>query len=168
MRILLSISIALLLSVAAYGQAAQIYPWVYGTCGQDFALSSGHTGTYTIGEILVSSLKGPGIWVTEGFHQADPVDGVSIHEELEDDQDIKVFPNPTKGQVTFELNQNQAREVKVYLVDMLGRVLDDQTLKATWGQLVFDLSQLADSYYFLRAVTDEGNSIGTYKVQKVN
>lgn len=169
MRILLFLSIVLLFSIAVNGQVAIISPTVISNAGENFVLpNSGYTGSYTIGELLITTLRSDSNIITQGFQQADPVQSVSIHEELTSDQEIKVFPNPTANFVTFEINQLHVREIKVYLVDMLGRVLNSQSLKATSGQLVFDLSEMADSYYFLRAVNANGNAIGTYKVQKIN
>lgn len=168
MRIILPFFIALLACFSLNAQliVAKISPNVLASFGFEYSTPT-HTGAFTVGEVLVQTISGNYSLISEGFHQ-DSVVTTGIHEELAEDQSIKIYPNPTVDQLTFEITQNTTREVNVDLVDMLGRVLNTQSMNSTHAALVFDLSQLADSYYFLRARTPSGKSIGTYKVQKIN
>ncbi|MCB9230119.1 MAG: T9SS type A sorting domain-containing protein [Bacteroidia bacterium] len=168
MRIFFTLFLALIITSTAGAQAARIFPTVVACNGNQFKYQN-YSGSFTIGEMITPTLMGAdSVILTQGFHQVDlPLNSV-IREELDASQEILVYPNPTQGQVIFEISQLNAKEIRVDLVDMLGRVLNTQKIKSTWGQLVFDLSQEADSYYFLRATTEDGKSVGTYKVQKIN
>ena len=73
---------------------------------------------------------------------------------------IKVYPNPTTGQLQIERQENEALEIRI--TDQLGRVLQTQQLQNKVETI--DLSELPAGIYFLSM--DNGQKRVTQKVVK--
>lgn len=71
---------------------------------------------------------------------------------------VKVYPNPTNGMVTVELNEN-ATNINVY--DIYGKLVNAQN--ATMGVNTINLSNVATGVYFLR-IFNENTLVGTSKI----
>ena len=99
---------------------------------------------------------------------------ILVEEELSTNNPIKgtvaLYPNPTSGKVTIELNQTTTGEnVSVEVYDLLGRkVTDKQNIKTIGGsqKIELDLSGYAGEQVFIIKL-NVGNSTGTYKLLKV-
>ncbi len=72
--------------------------------------------------------------------------------------DIELFPNPTTGKMTFNINGGTAQNVSVRILDVLGRpVLTTGTAKAAEGttSLDLDLSALSSGLYTAEIVSGD-------------
>jgi len=80
----------------------------------------------------------------------------TIAETLSDERFFKVYPNPTKGIFTLELNSvNESGSVKIEIFNLLGeRILN--TEQQTNSHYQFDLSGNKAGVYFIR-VNNTGN-----------
>ncbi len=71
---------------------------------------------------------------------------------------VNVFPNPTNDFVNLELDLDaNAEEVRVGIIDMMGKVVASKTLNNVQNELTkFNVSGLATGTYFMSIVTPEG------------
>jgi len=67
---------------------------------------------------------------------------------------LDVFPNPTNGETTINLNEKLAEDLEVEIVSMSGKVLFKSSLAAGKSSLTLDLSQLPAAIYLLRMQTN--------------
>ncbi|WP_344822045.1 T9SS type A sorting domain-containing protein [Rurimicrobium arvi] len=69
-------------------------------------------------------------------------------------EQIKVFPNPASSQISFEHNFTSGENAALYVVDLLGRVVKQQSLNkgSYYGlqQVTVDLNDVSAGTYFLR------------------
>lgn len=86
--------------------------------------------------------------------------------ELENGVEVSVFPNPTNGVVTLNLNGLNGQSVNVSIVDAQGRVVLQEGLNAGGVQYSknIDLSFAANGFYFMQVTV--GNYSSTVKVLK--
>lgn len=89
---------------------------------------------------------------------------------LEDDAtimtDATIYPNPTDGNFTLQLNNLHGKDLQVTLFDMLGRNIETRMVNAVDEEyeLTFDLTSRAAGNYFIRIST--GNDVKVLKVLK--
>ena len=71
--------------------------------------------------------------------------------------DVNLFPNPTRGQLTVDLNVNQNTQVQFFVTDMNGKLLSRQAMNIDAGQFrtAIDASRLNSGVYILHIVTEE-------------
>ena len=74
---------------------------------------------------------------------------------------INVFPNPSDGNFTLNINLNKGDEVKMTIIDQLGRKVKVENLKAE-GTIInktIELTNLGKGLYFINFTNTIGNSI---------
>ena len=71
-----------------------------------------------------------------------------------------VFPNPTKGKLSLKSESALQKQVLVSVLDVSGKVVFNQQLNFTSGDLAQELniSQLAAGMYFLKLSNKESSS----------
>lgn len=122
-------------------------------------------GTYNV-TLVTQNVAGSDQEVKEEY--------ILVDEELSTNNPIKgtvaLYPNPTHGKVTIELNQSTTGEnVSVEVYDLVGRkVTDRNNIKTIGGsqKIELDLSGYAGEQVFIIKL-NVGNSTGTYKLLKV-
>ena len=92
-----------------------------------------HSSTFTGGEI-------------RGFSQK--VLGVNI---FENENKLKVYPNPTASQFTLELKESNEAFLKI--IDFNGRILSEQSINT--DKSIVDISNLSKGIYFLQISTNK-------------
>jgi PKD repeat protein len=82
---------------------------------------------------------------------------------------VSVYPNPTNGRVTVEVNDDAGQEIAVEVVDILGRSISKTTEQSAGmsQKIEVDLSGYAGEQVFIIRVR-VGDKTGTYKLLKVN
>lgn len=81
---------------------------------------------------------------------------------IAENQDLifEVYPNPTKGEIT--INLNSANSI-IYIVDINGKTI--KTLRVQKSQTVIDLSEFENGIYFIKVKTE--NDIITKKISLI-
>lgn len=79
-------------------------------------------------------------------------------EELPDVQPVRLFPNPTTGQVRFELPASVGGDMQLQVVNAQGQVVVRQKLSAGAGEI--DLSPFAQGIYWVQVVTEKTRYTG--------
>lgn len=72
----------------------------------------------------------------------------------------RLYPNPTDGKSTLEINLSKAEKITLELYDYLGRRLEQRKLgNGARFMEVFDLSKRAAGLYYVRMVTKDGFAV---------
>jgi len=81
--------------------------------------------------------------------------------DLSDKYDIRVYPNPTNGSFTLEVDFGQRITGIVSLVDVTGRsiMVPEKLVEVSSIRRQFDIEHLSLGVYYLRLVTDEGVAV---------
>lgn len=82
---------------------------------------------------------------------------------------ISIFPNPTQGRLTANINSNMDDILDLKIIDNLGRVvLLDDNIKISKGDnnYNFDISRLADAVYYIEYSLRTQKINGVIKIQK--
>ncbi len=79
-------------------------------------------------------------------------------EDLNENLNVSVFPNPTTDFVTVDLNLENNSEILILnLTDVEGKLISQQTFKNVQSELIkMDLNNIPDGMYNLTIKTDEG------------
>jgi hypothetical protein len=85
-------------------------------------------------------------------------------EELKLQSSIRVFPNPTTYLVNVDLSQLPQGEYQLYLLDLSGKVVYNQT--ATKSNTEIDISSFATGTYVLNVQTKGTQKVETFKIVK--
>jgi hypothetical protein len=131
---------------------------------------------YSVGEMAaIETMSSPSNIITNGVLQplTDKPFGNNTSTSWSNDE-IKIFPVPTRGKVEVDILSKQKGKINMQLVDGAGRVVKSASFNyvglgsiTTW-----DLSYLASADYFLRITLDpQPGSVkksGGYKILKVN
>jgi Secretion system C-terminal sorting domain len=131
---------------------------------------------YSVGEMAaIETMISSANIITNGVLQplTDKPFGNNTSSSWSNDE-IKIFPVPTRGKVEIDILSKQKGKINMQLVDAVGRVVRSTSFNyvglgsiTTW-----DLSSLASADYFLRITLDpQPGSVkksGGYKILKVN
>ena len=85
-------------------------------------------------------------------------------EELKLQSSIRVFPNPTRYIVNVDLSQMPKGEYQLYLMDLSGKVVYNQT--ATESSTQIDMHTFVPGTYLLKVQTQGTQKIETFKIVK--
>lgn len=77
---------------------------------------------------------------------------------------IKIFPNPTTGQLSIDLNGlfNQTDDFVVQIINTQGKVIYNEQMQKNSGQLTLDLSNFFNETYFIRLVGPEVHYVKSF------
>lgn len=99
----------------------------------------------------------------DGAYEYSQVITVNISSEIK--ELAKVFPNPTRGAFTIELNQVNTDNVTISLHDRVGRIIRTTTYDNRQNTYSFDNSDLPSGIYFVKVAA--GNFTQTIRVVKL-
>ena len=72
-------------------------------------------------------------------------------------EEVKVYPNPTQGRLTIELNDMPEASHEIFLYDALGRMIMRSPLEFSYGQAQIDLKRYAShGVYYISITGQEG------------
>ncbi len=77
---------------------------------------------------------------------------LSVEEKSGSFADVQVYPNPTIGEFTVEIDAKQSSSVQLVLMDISGRVM--QQLTTTTNKTVLNLQELPQGVYFLEVLSN--------------
>lgn len=162
MRTILFISL-MILSLTGI-QAQTLSRQVIGTTG-----SANPQLSYTVGETVVQTAISGSFVLTQGFQQPDQL-AVNNQPGFKVDVSYKLYPNPSHDWMILELNSDQYIEVKLDIIDMAGRsVQNDIDMKGTGThQKKFDVSDFASGSYLMRIKSVDGKFIKTLKFERLD
>ncbi len=122
---------------------------------------------WTLGELAITSIQNSSQQITQGFHQTNYTI-TSVNELPQKIGKITVFPNPTSDKIEIQLNFAQAKDVKIQLVDLNGRLIWSTEQNGSQIEQIKDLTNLSNGSYFLNFLIEDSQYSQTFKIQKLN
>mgnify|MGYP000173391043 CR=1 FL=1 len=146
--------------------AQSVAPEVHAASGEHFANANAML-SWTIGENLIETFSGTNAILTQGFQQS-LYTITSIEEAADNNYQWSVYPNPVPGIIIIQSAAGNDISVtfSAEIIDLQGKILFHQNFEGTVFQI--DISQFANSTYFLKIADTNGKSLKTFKIQKIN
>ncbi len=146
-----------LLAIAAITINAQsIEKQVIGSSGGTFSNATLEI-TSTTGESTIETFVSGTIILTQGYQQAEVV--TTSIEELEITANYKLYPNPTVGNATLELEtQNADTQVSILIYSIDGKQIYSKSVGLLSGVksiVSFDLSNQANGVYYINILNSK-------------
>lgn len=154
------VPILFLVAISYSSQAQSLSQTVIGSAGSFTPAPSGAPLHWTVGEVAVQTFEGTNI-LSEGFHQMYYDLLFTPLWEVNNQIELKLFPNPTAGWLRLE-NESGA-SLNIVVSNLLGQHI----LSTTTDQFQhdFDLAVYPDGLY-LFSVHKNGQLIKTFKINK--
>jgi ABC-type oligopeptide transport system substrate-binding subunit len=122
--------------------------------GGGFASTANGSLSSTIGQPIAGDRTST-LLLHQGF-QVNLSSSVPITTGIEDEYELKIFPNPTSQHLFIEINE-KGKTYTYQLIDISGKkTLDEQPITSPSTEL--DLSSLSPAIYFLRLRDSQGKS----------
>lgn len=153
---------SLLVAVAFTTSAQSISPQVVASSGAH-ATSPYVQLSWTVGEVVVTTLTGGGGLITQGFHQT--YDVATIAEEAPLGLSVNVFPNPATDLLQIALS-GEFPDIELALMDMSGKLVGSQMLRSGTSGFNFGVGFLAKGTYVLRLSSKDGDVMYSYRIIK--
>ena len=114
-----------------------------------------------------ASLSGAGgsLEISASFGESAYEESSLSAEELSIQSNIRVFPNPTTYMVNVDLSQLSKGEYQLYLVDLQGKVIYQQT--TTEKSIELDMRNYSTGSYVLKVQTKGTQQIDTFQIIKI-
>jgi hypothetical protein len=115
------------------------------------ASSSGGSVSYTVGQILNSTISGSNGTVVQGVQQPYEISVVTAIRNTEDiNLKCSVYPNPTAGITKLVLESPDFENLRFRLYDIYGILLQDKKVESRETEI--SLENLSSSVYFLKVL----------------
>ena len=113
-----------------------------------------------------ASLSGAGgsLEVSASYGESNYEESSLSAEELSIQSNIRVFPNPTTYMVNVDLSQLSKGEYQLYLVDLQGKVVYQQT--TTQKSIELDMGNYSTGSYVLKVQAKGAQQIDTFQIIK--
>ena len=79
-------------------------------------------------------------------------------QEIELDSSIRLFPNPTDGQLTL-VNENNMDIETIIIIDINGRIIQELVIEESSINMNFSIANIARGIYFVKIQTDEASVV---------
>jgi hypothetical protein len=128
------------------------------------ASGSGGTVSYTIGQVVYSTITGINCSVAEGIQQPYEISVVTgLHEAGGTNLICSAYPNPVAKYVTLKIENCNTENMIYKLYDNSGKLLENK--KVEGNEISIDMGNLVIETYFLKVLRNN-QVIKTFKVTK--
>lgn len=156
----LELSVVLLLGLGLSGLHAQEAIPASGGNGS----GTGGSVSYTIGQVVYSTNTGTNGNEAQGVQQPFEISVVTAIEEAKViSLEFVVYPNPAKDYVILKTGTYDVENLKYYLYDSNGRLLDKDNVQG--NETTISMRTLLPSTYFLKVI-DDNKVIKIFKIIK--
>ncbi len=130
------------------------------------AASSDDSFQPVMGTPYGASLSGAGgsLEVSASYGESNYEESSLSAEELSIQSNIRVFPNPTTYMVNVDLSQLTQGDYQLYLVDLQGKVIYQQT--TTEKSIELDMRNYSTGSYVLKVQTKGTQQLDTFQIIK--
>ena len=143
-------------SAFSYGQEALI------PAGGNATGSSGNV-SFTVGQIAYTTNDNANYSVSDGVQQPFEISTLTVDEQIPSNILLTVYPNPTLGYLTLDIDTLEIEGLQFSLMDINGKLLIED--KITDQLTTINFSSLPNSTYLIK-VTANGKNIKTFKIIK--
>lgn len=126
------------------------------------ASGSGGTVSYSIGQIIYTTITGSNGSAAQGVQQAFEISIVLGIENLQVNL-IRAYPNPTIDYLTLNVGNSDLSSLNFQLYDITGKLIENK--KITSATETIRMENLPSATYFLK-VTNNNKEIKTFKIIK--
>ena len=139
----------ILLILSGFGITLQAQNTIPATGGN--ATGTGGSVSYTIGQIVYSTLIGTNGTVAQGVQQPYEISVVTAIRNTEEiNLDCLVYPNPTSGLTKLVFKSPDYEKMRFRLYDIYGVLLQDKKVESMETNI--SLENLSSSVYFLKVI----------------
>jgi len=125
---------------------------------------SGGSVTYTIGQVVFSSVSGTNGSIVQGVQQAYEIAVLTAVENTEDiTLNCIVYPNPTRNTIKLSIESPDLDNMSYRLFDIHGLLIQD--MKVEGEETEISMTNLAPSIYFLKIIKNK-KELKTFKIIK--
>jgi hypothetical protein len=128
------------------------------------ASGGGGSVSYTVGQILCSTISGLNGSVVQGVQQPYEISVVTAIQNTEDiNLECLVYPNPTRGLTKLVFKTHDFENLRFRLYDINGMLLQDKKVESMETEI--SLENLSPSVYFLK-VYNNNLEVKVFKIVK--
>jgi hypothetical protein len=127
------------------------------------ASGSGGSVTFSVGQVIYTSMADSTGQVSQGVQQAYEIFNVGVRESLLNIS-LAVFPNPTTNNLTLSINDYKKDKFTYQLFDLQGKLLISGII--TSQQTEINTSTLASATYFVHVMNQENQKVQSFKIIK--
>lgn len=119
---------------------------------------------YTVGEVVIETVYGDSLTLTQGFHQPNLmlISGIDELPELT----VKVYPNPTAGQLQIQTS-SETLSLRWQLTNTNGQVLIQSKTATTSPSETLDLANFPAGTYWLSFRNLENRILKSFQIIKI-
>ena len=126
------------------------------------ASGSGGSVAYSIGQVVYTTNTGATGTVSQGVQQTYEIVPVgSMETEL--DISLSIFPNPTRDELTLQVNDHDIEKLSYQLLDTHGKLLGSAEITA--HQTTIDMIDMANGTYLIKVI-QENKIVRSFKIIK--
>lgn len=118
--------------------------------------------TFSIGEVLIETYTHGELCFTQGFCQAN-IKVTAVEEITGLEYELLAYPNPTKNFIILKIVRNKFSNLKYFLFDVNGKLLESKDIISTETNIPFHF--LMPSVYFLKIIENQV-VVKTFKIIK--
>lgn len=128
------------------------------------ATGSGGSLSYTIGQVVYTTMNGTTGSIAQGVQHAFEISGVPVKSEKNGIRlTISAFPNPTTDYLILKINTYNSENFEYKLFDSNGKLLDNKQISDK--ETIIKTTQWLNSTYYL-SVYNEKSLVKTFKILK--
>ncbi len=128
------------------------------------ASGSGGSLSYTVGQILCSSITGTNATIVQGVQQPYEISVVTLVSNIEEiNLQCLVYPNPTRGSARLVIESPDLEYLEFRLFDINGVLLQNYQIKSSETEI--SLASLSSSVYFMK-IYKNNMEIKVFKIIK--
>lgn len=121
---------------------------------------------WSLGEILVEAYSNSEYELMQGVHQPQYNVVSATDESSEVNFEVSAYPNPTSDLLEVRTSARPFQRLMYELIDLQGKVRYSKSLSGTSNRI--DMSGFSQNLYLLKVIDEEGRTISSFKVQKIN
>lgn len=124
--------------------------------------------TFTVGELVIkSSTDSNGNILNSGVLNsvAQSITVLAINFQNNEKLNINVYPNPTKENLTIEIEKNDMNNIIVEIFDMQGKIRNNQNIGKS-NKTSINTANISAGTYLLLLKTEDGKILNKYSIVK--
>ena len=127
------------------------------------ALGSGGSVSYSIGQIVYTTISGSSGSAAQGVQQAFEISMLDV-KNTTFNVSLNAFPNPTTDNLTLQINNFTHETLSYQLYDMQGKQLDNGQI--TKQETLINTVNLPSSIYFINVIDQDNKKVQSFKIIK--
>ena len=127
------------------------------------ATGSSGNSSFTIGQVAYTTNGNANYSVADGVQQPFEISILTVDEPILSKIQLTVYPNPTLGYLTLNIDTLETESLQFSLFDINGKLLNEEKISNQLTTLNF--TSLPNSTYFVK-VAANGKNIKTFKIIK--